>query len=120
VKLAQTADGRVLLEIHRDIYRGERLDAARIAADVAAAGLGDVVDLARVAVVVERAWGTPEEITLGATAPAVERRPEPALPGAPPAVVPETPHDATLAPEPARDGAAPEAPTTAALPATGP
>jgi L,D-transpeptidase ErfK/SrfK len=63
VKLARTADGAVLLEVHRDVRHGNRVDPEAIAAKIVAAGLADAVDPARVADVAARAWGLPEDVT---------------------------------------------------------
>lgn len=65
IKAARTPDGRVWLEVHPDVYRGRHVDPAEVAAQ-----LGDTADPGAVAGVVERAWGTPEEVTRGGAAPA--------------------------------------------------
>lgn len=76
VKLARDAIGAVYLEVHRDVYRGNRTELVRVLDQIAAAGLTDAVDVTRVATAVERAWGVPEDVTLPRVTP-------PAPPGAP-------------------------------------
>jgi L,D-transpeptidase ErfK/SrfK len=65
VKAARTSDGRLWLEVHRDVYLRRPIDPAAIAVQ-----LGPDVDPADVAAVVERAWGTPEELPRVAAAAA--------------------------------------------------
>ena len=69
LKLARDAGGAVYLEVHRDVYHGNLigLDGAR--ATLEAAGLLELIDLGRVAEVLERAWGTPENVTRTAGTP---------------------------------------------------
>lgn len=63
VSAAQDELGRVWLEVHQDVYRGRKADPARIRERLVAAGLGDIVDWARVDEVVKRQWGTAEDVT---------------------------------------------------------
>jgi L,D-transpeptidase ErfK/SrfK len=63
VKIARGPDGGVLLEVHRDVRHGNRVDAEAIAALITTAGLADAVDPARVADVAVRAWGVPEDVS---------------------------------------------------------
>lgn len=63
ITLAQDDTGRVWLEVHEDVYRGRKANLERIHDGIVAAGLGDMVDWARVADVVKRQWGSAEDIT---------------------------------------------------------
>lgn len=63
VKLARDQSGNVYLEVHQDVVNARRVDVNDVLARVDAAGLGSAIDVARVAEVVLRAWGTPEDIT---------------------------------------------------------
>jgi L,D-transpeptidase ErfK/SrfK len=63
VKLARDATGNIYLEVHQDVVNARRVDVNEVLARVDAAGLGSAVDLGRVAEVVLRAWGTPEDVT---------------------------------------------------------
>jgi hypothetical protein len=65
IKLARDGGGRVWLEIHRDVYGGRRPELADVEAAIALHRLEAVVDPARIADVVERAWGTPEDVSAG-------------------------------------------------------
>ena len=69
VKLARDGAGHVFLEVHRDVYHGNRVDAEDIAARIAQAGLVDTVDWTRVAQTVAHVWGTPEDVTGPSNAP---------------------------------------------------
>jgi hypothetical protein len=80
VKLARDGAGHVFLEVHRDVYHGNRVDVEDIAARIAQAGLVGAVDWTRVTDAVAHVWGTPEDVT-GAADP----------PG-PPSVVPAAQH----------------------------
>lgn len=63
VKLARDAIGNVYLEVHQDVFHARRVDINEVLARVDAAGLTSAVDVGRVAEVVLRAWGTPEDVT---------------------------------------------------------
>ena len=71
LKLARDRSGSVYLEIHRDVYHGANPDLPAALAALDAAGLQGLVDPGRVAEVVARAWGTPEDVTRGPLAPVV-------------------------------------------------
>jgi L,D-transpeptidase ErfK/SrfK len=71
LKLARNPSGTVYLEIHRDVYHGAKPDLPAALAALDAAGLRALVDPDRVAEVVTRAWGTPEEVTRSPLAPVV-------------------------------------------------
>lgn len=72
IKIAR-GRGAVYLEVHRDVYDGGP-DVARVLAHLVAVGLRDFVDPGRVADVVARAWGTPEDVSASAVAlPAAQR-----------------------------------------------
>jgi len=66
VKIARDRLGSVFLEVHRDVYHGTPVEFDTVLARLQAAGLGDRVDWSRVAEVVARTWGTPEDVTLRA------------------------------------------------------
>jgi L,D-transpeptidase ErfK/SrfK len=72
VKIARDDRGAVYLEVHRDVLGRYGSDASTVMALLAAARLTDAVDAARVADVVERAWGIPEEVGRHAEAAPVE------------------------------------------------
>jgi len=65
IKVARDAAGRLWLEVHPDLYRGRPIQAADVTARLGATGMADAVDPVLVAGVVERAWGTPEDVTRG-------------------------------------------------------
>ena len=69
VKIARDRLGSVFLEVHHDVYRGKPVELESVLAWLRAAGLGDRVDWSRVAEVVARTWGTPEDVTLRAATP---------------------------------------------------
>lgn len=70
VKIAQDLLGGIFLEVHRDVYQGAQVDFASVLATINDAGVGERVDPSRVAEVVARAWGIPEDVTLHAITPA--------------------------------------------------
>jgi L,D-transpeptidase ErfK/SrfK len=63
IKVARDRGGAVHLEVHRDVYGGGGPDLARARAHLEAAGLLGRVDPGRVADVVARAWGAPEDVS---------------------------------------------------------
>ena len=63
LKLARDRDGRIWLEVHRDVYRGRAPQYADVQAAVVAHHLDAQVDWTRVGETVQRAWGTPEDVT---------------------------------------------------------
>ena len=63
VKLARDVSGNVFLEVHQDVVNGHHVDINEVHARVDAAGLSSAVDIARVAEVFVRAWGTREDMT---------------------------------------------------------
>jgi L,D-transpeptidase ErfK/SrfK len=63
VKLARDAEGRIYVEVHRDVYGRGRVDARAVLAAIGAAGLTDEIDPARVVWAADRAWGTAEDVT---------------------------------------------------------
>jgi len=69
VKVARDRLGSVFLEVHRDVYRAKPVQFDAVLARLQGAGVGDRVDWSRVAEVVARAWGTPEDVTLRAASP---------------------------------------------------
>jgi len=69
VKIARDRLGSVFLEVHHDVYQGKPVEFDTVLARLQAAGLGDRVDWSRVAEVVARTWGTPEDVTLRAETP---------------------------------------------------
>jgi L,D-transpeptidase ErfK/SrfK len=81
VKMARDAGGRVWLEVHRDVYgrRPADIALAAVRARVDAHRLENAVDPIRIMEVVERAWGTPEDVTAEAT-PLAALSPEPSRP----------------------------------------
>ena len=70
VKIARDRLGSIFLEVHHDVYQGKPVELESVLARLRAAGLGDRVDWSRVAEVVARTWGTPEDVTLRAASPA--------------------------------------------------
>ncbi|HJQ83549.1 MAG TPA: L,D-transpeptidase family protein [Candidatus Binatia bacterium] len=64
VKLARDPIGNVYLEVHLDVLGGRRSGLAAVIDLIEAAGLTETVDVTRVAEVVARAWGVPEDVTL--------------------------------------------------------
>jgi L,D-transpeptidase ErfK/SrfK len=77
VKLARDGAGHVHLEVHSDVYRGQRPQLRDVHAALEAAGLAPVVDWARVDETTTRAWGVPEDVTAatdpGSAVPAAGR-----------------------------------------------
>jgi L,D-transpeptidase ErfK/SrfK len=65
VKIARQGD-TVLLEVHPDLRRTGAADLPAVLAQLANARIADLVDAERVADVVTRAWGTPEDVSGGA------------------------------------------------------
>jgi L,D-transpeptidase ErfK/SrfK len=63
VKAARDADGRVFLEVHRDVLGRKQRDLPQILDIIDEARLTDVVDVTRVADAVAHAWGVPEDVS---------------------------------------------------------
>jgi L,D-transpeptidase ErfK/SrfK len=71
VKLARDATGAIWLEVHQDVLGATKSQLPAVLDFIQAAGLADSVDAARVADAVVHAWGTPEDVSLHAPAPAI-------------------------------------------------
>jgi L,D-transpeptidase ErfK/SrfK len=70
VKIARAADGRVHLEVHRDVLGHRQRELPEILNLIGAAGLTEAVDVTRVADAVAHAWGAPEDVSRLPAAPA--------------------------------------------------
>ncbi|HYR95371.1 MAG TPA: L,D-transpeptidase family protein [Candidatus Binatus sp.] len=63
VKLARDPLGSILLEVHVDVLGGRRAELPAVLDRIQEAGLTEGVDVTRVAEVVTRAWGIPEDVS---------------------------------------------------------
>jgi len=63
VKLARDPLGSILLEVHVDVLGGGRAELPAVLDRIQEAGLTEGVDVTRVAEVVTRAWGIPEDVS---------------------------------------------------------
>jgi L,D-transpeptidase ErfK/SrfK len=66
VKVARDAKGAVLLEVHVDVLGTKLAELPAVLDLIQAAGLTEAVDATRVADVVARRWGVPEDVSLHA------------------------------------------------------
>lgn len=67
IKVARDGQGRVWLEIYRDVYQGRPPALADVQAAMTGLRLDGAVDWTRVGETVARAWGTPEDVTASPT-----------------------------------------------------